>query len=89
MSYDGVVHYDIIDTTRQKVNGTIFLRFLNKLIIKTPEDVMYYLDNCKFHHMEKVTATMDFHNIKYLFSSPYSPDYNPIELLFAFKGSTS
>ena len=80
----GVVYYDIIETSKRKVNSEIFQSFLTTLITMTPEDVIYYMDNCKIHHTLQVKGLLDFHEIDYIYSSPYSPDYNPIELLFAF-----
>ena len=41
------------------------------------------LDNSSVHKSKKVIATLESLNIKYLFLPPYSPDYNPIELLWS------
>ena len=84
MSYQSVVFYDILETTKEKVNSMKFQDYLLKLIEITPPEVIYYMDNCKIHHTQAVQATFEFYNVEYLFSSPYSPDYNPIELLFSF-----
>ena len=84
MSYFGVVHYEILETTKEKVNSEKFQKFLENLISITPEDVIYYMDNCKIHHTIGVRGLLDFYGLDYLYSSPYSPDYNPIELLFSF-----
>jgi transposase len=84
MSCFGVVYFDLIETSKQKVNSEIFQDFLRNLIQLTPENVIYYMDNCKIHHTLQVRGILDFHGIEYIYSSPYSPDYNPIELLFSF-----
>jgi transposase len=84
MSCFGVVYFDLIETSKQKVNSEVFQEFLRSLIRLTPENVIYYMDNCKIHHTLQVRGILDFHGIEFVYSSPYSPDYNPIELLFAF-----
>jgi len=84
MSFQGVPYFEIINTSKNKVNGVIFQSFLGNLITVTPNRVKYYMDNCSFHHSDFVRAIMDFCGVGYVFSSPYSPDYNPIELMFGF-----
>lgn len=78
------IHYEILDTSKEKVNAKKFINFISNLAQFTSDDVIYYMDNCKIYHTSEVKSTLNFYGIKYLFSSPYSPDYNPIELMFAF-----
>lgn len=72
----------------------VFSGTLNKYIfseyIKTclkpsllPNDILI-LDNCSVHKSKLVIDTLEECQIKYIFLPPYSPDYNPIELLWAF-----
>jgi len=51
-----------------------------------PEDVLL-LDNSAVHRSKLVLDTLEECGIKYLFLPPYSPDLNPIELLWAFMKS--
>lgn len=41
------------------------------------------MDNLSVHRSRDVRERMDELSIPYIFSPPYSPDYNPIELVFA------
>ena len=84
ISYESVVLYEILETTKEKVNSSKFQQYLLKLILLSPPEIIYYMDNCRIHHTTAVKGILHFYNIDFLFSSPYSPDYNPIELLFSF-----
>jgi len=48
------------------------------------KDKILVLDNCSVHHSKLVTETIDRLGINVLFLPPYSPDFNPIELLWAW-----
>ena len=41
------------------------------------------MDNLSVHRSRDVKERMDELSIPYIFSPPYSPDYNPIELVFS------
>ena len=41
------------------------------------------MDNISVHRSRDVKERMDELSIPYIFSPPYSPDYNPIELVFS------
>ena len=41
------------------------------------------MDNLSVHHNSEVLATMERLNFKYIFNAPYSPEFNPIEFVFA------
>ena len=41
------------------------------------------MDNLSVHRSRDVKERMDELSITYIFSPPYSPDYNPIELVFS------
>lgn len=51
-------------------------------------DDILLLDRSSVHTSKLVIKTLDECGIKYLFLPPYSPDFNPIELLWAFVKST-
>jgi len=41
------------------------------------------MDNISFHHSKEVKELAELSNKKIIFSPPYSPQFNPIELLFS------
>ena len=84
MSCFGYEIYDIIETTKKAINGEIFMKFLMKVIERIPEEAILYLDNCPYHKIRAVRILLENHGVQYTFSSPYSPDYNPIEWSYAF-----
>ena len=52
------------------------------------DDICIYMDNLSVHRSNAVKERMDSMSIPYIFSPPYSPDYNPIESVFSiFKQS--
>lgn len=80
----GVVYYQLIETTKEKINFEKFQNFLENLIVMTPEDVYFYMDNASIHHKSQIIGLMEYHHVEWVFSSPYSPDYNPIEMAFGW-----
>ena len=56
---------------------------MRRLVKDTPRKVFLILDNLRAHHSKKVTAWLEKHNaeIEVFFLPPYSPEYNPDELL--------
>ena len=41
------------------------------------------MDNLSVHRSNAVKGRMDEMSMPYIFGPPYSPDYNPIELVFS------
>ena len=66
------------------LNKELFAEYLKTQLKPTlsPDDVVL-LDNSSVHKSKLVLQTMEECGIKYLFLPPYSPDFNPIELLWA------
>lgn len=48
------------------------------------EDDIVVLDNCSVHHAKLVAETFEECGVNVMFLPPYSPDFNPIELMWAF-----
>ena len=46
-------------------------------------DDILVLDNCSVHKSKLVIETLEKHKINFTFLPPYSPDFNPIELLWS------
>jgi len=80
MSSTGIVQQQLIQGS---VNATLFSKFIQTMSF--PPGTRYLLlDNVPFHHSTVVTNTLSSCGILPLYTSPYSPDYNPIELYFSW-----
>ena len=62
-----------------------FIHLLRVFIIPKFANTKKYLimDNCSSHNNDDVKKLLEENNVKYLFLSPYSPEYNPIELAWS------
>jgi len=61
-----------------------FVSFFKDLVCKLPSHKnIIVMDNFSFHHSKEVKELAELSNKKILFSPPYSPQFNPIELLFS------
>jgi transposase len=71
------------------LNKELFAEYLKSQLKPTlkPDDILL-LDNSSVHRSKLVLNTLENCGIKYLFLPPYSPDFNPIELLWAHMKST-
>lgn len=62
------------------------LKHMGQLIPKLPNGKILVMDNCRIHKTIEALMYFEFvkenFNIEVKFLPPYSPDYNPIELLF-------
>ena len=73
-----ILYYKIINGS---ANSKLFLNFLKNIpniINKT-----LFMDNASIHHSKIVKKYTSDNNINNLFNVPYSPEYNPIELMFS------
>ena len=66
------------------VNGDVFEAFVEQVLV--PElrygDVVI-MDNLSSHKRERIRALIEAAGARLFFLPPYSPDLNPIELIFA------
>jgi transposase len=70
------------------LNKELFAEYIKTQLKPTlAEDDILLLDNSSVHKSKLVTDTLRKCKIKYLFLPRYSPDYNPIELFWAFMKS--
>ena len=75
----GVVAYDI---TKGAMNATRFVDFLNrKLNVHASKYLL--IDNASFHKTSIVMQAYKYHGLTPLFLPPYSPQFQPIEHVFA------
>jgi len=81
ISVDKIIHYEIHETS---VNSEIFFNFIDNLIKKNKLENHYFMiDNVRFHHCKKTLKLITDTNNNYIFTPPYSPNNNPIEVVFS------
>ena len=78
---DGMVAPLVVDGP---INGKIFLAWLKQELCPTLKvgDVVV-MDNLSSHKIEGVKEAIESVGAKVLYLPPYSPDFNPIEMVFA------
>ena len=66
------------------VNADVFESFVEQVLVKElrPDDVVI-LDNLSSHKRERTRRLIESTGAQLLFLPPYSPDLNPIEMIFA------
>ncbi len=87
MTFPAALWSDRITTPRVvdgPINGAIFLAWIIQFLVPTlkPGDVVV-LDNLGSHKGKAVRRTVRAAGAHLLFLPPYSPDLNPIEMMFA------
>lgn len=68
---------------KDNMNAGKLIDFMRRLIRESRKKVFLILDNLKVHHAKKVTGWLEKHKeqIKVFYLPPYSPEYNPDELI--------
>lgn len=66
------------------MNGDAFVAYVEQILAPTlkPGDIVV-MDNLRAHKVAGVRQTIEASGAKLLYLPPYSPDFNPIEQLFA------
>src|SRR6202020_2335103 len=66
------------------MNGNAFLAYVEQVLVPTlkPGDIVV-LDNLSAHKVPGIREAIEAASAKLLYLPPYSPDFNPIEQLFA------
>lgn len=78
ISSRGIIGYEI----REKAfDSNSFKDFIDNLSVK--EGTCIVLDNVRFHKTKQVMASFESKKMIPIFIPPYSPQYNPIELVFS------
>ena len=77
ISREKILYYKII---KGSANAEDFLSFLKGLKIKNK---YLLVDNARIHHSKIVKEYMHSLTNKFIFNVPYSPEYNPIEIIFS------
>lgn len=83
-NHERILSQYILDTTDSGVKAHHFREFMLNLVQNLPLHSVLVLDNARIHRAAETIEFFDSYNIQYLFLSPYSPDYNPIELMFGW-----
>lgn len=81
MSMDGMIHYRAILSAYNTWEFIIFLEEICQRLDRTPK--IFIMDNVRFHHSAEVRETVEALGHRIHFLPAYSPQLNPIELLFS------
>jgi transposase len=81
LRHNGIIAPFVIDGS---IDGTSFLEYVVKVLVPElkPGDIVV-LDNLSSHKSEAVKAAIETAGATLMFLPPYSPDLNPIELMFS------
>jgi transposase len=68
---------------KDNMNSDKLINFMRRLVNDSSKKVFLILDNLRVHHSKEVTAWLEKHKaeIEVFYLPPYSPEYNPDELL--------
>ena len=81
LRHDGLTAPLVIDGA---IKGELFLAYVEQELVKTlTEGDMVVLDNLSSHKVADVKEAIESVGAKILYLPPYSPDFNPIELVFS------
>ena len=80
ISKRGKLHFILY---KDSMNSEKLIDFMTRLVADSKKKVFLILDNLRVHHSKAVTAWLEDHKdqIELFFLPPYSPEYNPDELL--------
>ncbi len=82
ISVEGLIHYQMIDTSVGSVNADAFADYMETVAKMAGSSFFSIYDNAKIHQGEKLNAILQEHNHHVLKTAPYSPDLMPIENWF-------
>jgi len=74
-----IIHYKLI---KGSAFGTDFNEFMKEIINKRPKEKILLLDNAGIHHNKLLKKYINRTSYTLQYNYPYSPELNPIELLF-------
>lgn len=74
-----ILHQEIHE---QSINSTLFMSFIEKLPFTNRTQVL--LDNAAFHKSKIVLDALHKKSLSPVFTSPYSPEWNPVEFYFGY-----
>lgn len=75
-----IIEYDMYD---EPIDSFKFYSFINKIIKKLKcDNYTFIFDNVSFHHNKETLKLITESKNHYIFTPPYSPNFNPIENVF-------
>jgi transposase len=81
LRYDGLTAPTVVDGA---MNGATFLAYVEQQLVPTlKQDDLVVLDNLSAHKVAGVREAIEGAGAKLVYLPPYSPDFNPIELVFS------
>ena len=70
----------------ETIGADEFIDFLNELKNRIDKsslsNIVFILDNASYHTGKKIKEFVEKNKLKFLFTTPHKPEYNPIELSF-------
>lgn len=76
-----ILHFQIND---ENTTSIIFFNYIKEIISKLNEpNYIFIFDNINFHHSKVMLDYIKLKGHDYIFTPPYSPNNNPIEILFS------
>lgn len=80
LNSNSIIEFDIYDSS---IDSYKFFNFISKIIQKlNSQDFIFIFDNVSFHHNKETLNLIKNSNNTYIFTPPYSPNFNPIENVF-------
>jgi len=81
LSQDGMIAPYVLDGA---VNGELFVAYVEQVLVPTLQsDDIVIMDNLPVHKVPAVRRAIEAVGAQLLFLPPYSPDLNPIEMVFS------
>ncbi len=83
---NGHIHSEIVDSSTTTVTKDVFENYLRHTCSQLPVGSVLVIDNAPVHLLDitVMNEIEEIYEIAILRQSPYSPDLNPIELVFSF-----
>jgi len=81
LRYDRLTAPMVVDGA---INGELFLAYVEQELVKTlKEGDIVAMDNLSSHKVEGVKEAIESAGAQVVYLPPYSPDFNPIEMVFS------
>ena len=81
ITVDGVLSYDM---TEPNINKNSFTSFFERMLQCKPDHCkVVVMDNISFHKSKEVYELATKYDVRIVHTPPYSPQFNPIELVFS------
>lgn len=84
ISSGGEMRFFIRDAKEGNVNSSVFIEFLERLLVGATSKIFLVLDNASIHHSQETRNYVQSvsEKLEFFFLPPYSPELNPDELLW-------